>query len=132
MTTEPVSQIPCAGSSRLLAITGTIMMADEQFDTEDKVKLHMRLYAIEIVVANSLAASVLLDPKITDPVQTIASIRGQMVHSASTHTFPDVDPAMSQLLSVELEDAVDRLMEMATGQINAVLQGLKAKAERGS
>jgi hypothetical protein len=53
--------------------------------------------------------------------------------AAAGKPFPEVeDPAMSDLLSAELEAAVDRLMEMATDQINLVLEALAEKAKRGS
>jgi hypothetical protein len=65
-----------------------------------------------------------------DPAELAAKVRQQMVGGARSHTFPDLDPAMSDLFSAELEGAVDRLM--ATAQINVVLQARKKKTERGS
>jgi hypothetical protein len=80
---------------------------------------------------NLLATDVLLTPK-SDPSALIAKMRERMI-AAAGKPFPEVDdPAMSDLLSAELEAAVDRLMEMASGQINRVLEALAEKAKRGS
>jgi hypothetical protein len=99
--------------------------------TEHELKLQMRLYAVELLAAKMLAMSLLLQPE-PDPSRRMAKIRQQMVHPAQPHTFPDLDPAMSDLLSAELEAAVDRLMEMATVQIDQALQARKKKTERGA
>jgi len=99
--------------------------------TEDEIKRETRLLALEILAVNLLATDVLLTPK-SDPSALAAKIRERMI-AAAGKPFPEVDdPAMSDLLSAELEAAVDRLMEMATDQINLVLEALAEKAKRGS
>jgi hypothetical protein len=45
-----------------------------------------------------------------------------MIAGARMHAFSGLDPAMSDLASAELEDAVNRLMEMVSGQISEALQ----------
>jgi hypothetical protein len=89
--------------------------------TEEELRGQMRLYAVEILAVNLLAISCLMTPK---PQELVAKVRQQMIDGARTHTFPGLDdPAMSDLLSAELESAADRLMEMASAQIDVVLQG---------
>jgi hypothetical protein len=96
---------------------------------EDELKLQMRLYAVEILSVNLLAISLL---QTGTPLELLAEIRQQMIDGAKTHVFPGLDdPAISDLFSAELEAAVDRLMEMASGQINAVLQDRKQQTEGG-
>ncbi|HEY6258202.1 MAG TPA: hypothetical protein VIY51_20665 [Xanthobacteraceae bacterium] len=88
--------------------------------TEGELRAQMRLYAIELLTVNLSAMTCLMTPK---PRELIAAVRKQMVDRARALTFPGLDdPAMSDLFAAELEAAVDRLVEMADGQISRVLQ----------
>jgi hypothetical protein len=92
---------------------------------EDELRLQIRVYAVEILAINLLATSCLQAS--SDPSTLIATVRQQMLQGAKV-PFPGIDdPALSDMLSGELESAVDRLMEMGTAQINAVLEARKKK-----
>jgi hypothetical protein len=54
-------------------------------------------------------------------------ISDQMLAGARAKGFSEVDPAMSDLLSAELESAVARLASMASEQIRTVLQNREAR-----
>jgi hypothetical protein len=89
---------------------------------ENELKFQMRLYATELLVVNVFATHCLMTP---NPQQLAAQVRQQMIEGTRRQTFPELDPAKSDLFSAELESAVDRLMEMANAQINVVLQAQK-------
>jgi hypothetical protein len=91
-------------------------------DDEQAIKLEMRLWALEVLVCNILAVIASSD---SDPNELMKKTREQMISGAQQHTFPEVDPAMSDLLSAELEAAITRLMDMANSQIG-MLQGRRA------
>jgi hypothetical protein len=81
----------------------------------------MRIYALEILAVNQFAVSCLTVAP-NDPLGLVSRVSQQMIEGARQHGFPGLDAASSDLASAELEDAVDRLMEMANAQINVVLQ----------
>jgi hypothetical protein len=97
--------------------------------TPEELKDWMRIYAVEILSVNQLAVSCLAHS--SDPLAMVETLRQQMVGGARTHAFPGLDPAMSDLASAELEDAMNRLMDMVRAQISEVLDNLQKKA-RGS
>ena len=92
--------------------------------TEDEIKNWMRTYAVEVLTVNLLVSTCLAVAP-DDPKAVVERIRRQMIDGARSIGFPGVDPAMSDLASAELEDALDRLMEMADAQIDAVLEARK-------
>ncbi len=81
---------------------------------EAEIKREMRLWALEILVANLLAMLCELDPT---PMDLFVKIRAQMIESSKKQAFSDLEPAESDFLSAEFEAAVSRLMEMAGTQI---------------
>jgi hypothetical protein len=85
----------------------------------------MRLWALECLVCNILATIAASD---ANPTELIQRTRDQMVSGARQRAFSEVDPAMSDLFSAELEAAVTRLMDMASSQIS----GLRWPREEGS
>jgi hypothetical protein len=89
--------------------------------TNEELKDWIRIYALEILVVNRYAIdSFAVSP--TDPLGFVEKIRQQMIAGARMHAFSGLDPAMSDLASAELEDAVNRLMKMVSGQISEALQ----------
>ena len=89
--------------------------------TNDELKEWIRIYAVEILTVNHFAISCFANAP-NDPLTLVAQLRQQMIEGARSFGFPGVDPAMSDLASAELEDALDRLMEMVSGQISVLLQ----------
>ena len=88
--------------------------------TNEELKEWVRIYAVEILTVNHFAISCLANaPK--DPLALVAALRQQMIGGVRNLGFPGVDPAMSDLASAELEDALNRLMEMVSAQISVVL-----------
>lgn len=77
--------------------------------TEQQIKEEVRLYAVEWMVCQ--LASVLLTATGQGNV-ILSQMRQQAIAGARGKTFQSVDPAMSDLLSAELEAAVDRLLGM--------------------
>lgn len=78
---------------------------------EDDIKAECRLYAVEWLVCLMFAAQFhqigAAGPTMLDRA------RRQALESARRQTFPVFDPAMSDLVSAELESAVDRILGMA-------------------
>ena len=90
--------------------------------TEEFIKAEVRLYVIEVFVANFFALTCAqLEP--TAPAGLFGEIQKQMLTGARSLTFPDVDPAMSDMLSAEIEAAVSRLGAMVSEQISRGLRG---------
>jgi hypothetical protein len=86
---------------------------------EEEITNWIRIYAVEILAVNLCALSLL---QTSEPEQIASGVRQQMIDGARTHGFSGLDPAQSDLASAELEDAVGRLMEMVSAQINVVLE----------
>jgi hypothetical protein len=79
---------------------------------EKSIKAEMRLYAVESFVATLFAIHcVELDP--SEPLKPLESAKKGLIEGAQKKTFSRQDPAMSDLLSAELEAAVTRLLAMA-------------------
>lgn len=74
----------------------------------------MRLWALEVLVSNLFAMVCAVEG---EPLGAFEKIRAQMIRGAKTQTFPGMGDADSDLLSVELETAVARLMEIGRTQI---------------
>ena len=87
---------------------------------EQEIKAEMRLWALEVLVCNSLVVSLAQTGK---PLELLDEIRQQMIFGARQRPFPGFDAAQSDLLSAELEGAVDRLLGMASEQISRGLRG---------
>ncbi len=82
---------------------------------ETEIKAEMRLWTLEVVVANAFAMlCASLDPK---PEDLLKQIHDQMIEGAKKRTFSGVHPAMSDHYSAELQVAVDRLMGMVGTQM---------------
>ncbi len=93
----------------------------------DEINNWMRIYAVEILAVNQFAASCLTNAP-ADPLGLVERLRQQMIEGARTHGFPGLDAASSDLASAELEDAMNRLMEMVSAQITVVLEARKTKS----
>jgi hypothetical protein len=80
------------------------------------VDIEARLYALELMVANLL--SILCVTTSQNPAGMIAKVKIQMVDGVKNMTLPDYqDPAMSDLVSAEIESALAVLVSMASAQI---------------
>jgi hypothetical protein len=91
-------------------------MREEEM-TADEIKDWTRIYALEILAGNHFAVDcIAASPH--DPLGLVAKVREQMTAGTRAHGFPGLDAASSDLASAELEDAVNRLMEMVSGQIS--------------
>lgn len=80
---------------------------------EAAVKAEWRLYAVEWAVSQLWATFLRLHgvgPELLD------QIRQQAIASARAKTFQNLDPAMSDLMSAELEAAIDRILQMISAQ----------------
>jgi hypothetical protein len=95
---------------------------------EDEIRLEMRFYAVEILFANLFAISCL---RAASPRRFIADVGQQIVESVRIQGFPSLDPVMSDLFSAELENAVSRLMEIVSEQLDVVLQAREKKSDGG-
>jgi hypothetical protein len=90
-----------------------------------EVRDQMRIYAIEILLVNVFASLCLMTG---DPLGLVAVARARAIAVVQKLGFP-FDAAMSDLCSAELETALDRLMEMAKGQITQTQESLRGKME---
>ena len=73
------------------------------------IKAEVRLIALEYLVANLFAVALVSQP---DRLKSFEdTIRGRFANQ----TIPGIDPAMSDMMAAELEDAVERLVEMIKG-----------------
>lgn len=92
--------------------------------SEQEIKTEVRLYAIEIFVANLLSISCL---STSAPKAVIDQMRLQLRQGANKPLI-GLDAAMSDMISAELESAVDRLAGMASEQIDSTLKHAQGKA----
>lgn len=81
---------------------------------ETAIKAECRLYALEWAVAQLWAAEL---RKTGAAPETLAGVRGQAIGGARQLGFTGVDPATSDLLSAELEGAVDRMFMMVAALV---------------
>jgi hypothetical protein len=88
---------------------------------EKAIKAEMRLYAVESVVS-TLVALECLKIDSSNPLQFFEALRKSMIDGARRQTFPQLDPAKSDLFSAELEDAASRLAAMVRDQIALILK----------
>src|SRR6266481_5564414 len=70
---------------------------------EAEVKLQMRLWALEVFVANAFAMLCAQDP---DPDDLLGKINRQMIEGSKRQSFPGFDPAESDVLASDFEAAV--------------------------
>jgi hypothetical protein len=88
---------------------------------EKAIKAEMRLYVVESFVSTLVALECLkIDHK--RPLQVFQGLQKQIIESARRQTFPQLDPAKSDLFSAELEDAASRLAAMVGDQIASILK----------
>jgi hypothetical protein len=82
---------------------------------DKEIKLQTRLYALEVMVSNlyviNLASS-------GYPKEVLEAIRGKLLVLAREVTVPSTDPATSDLIAAEFEDALSRLLSMVGDQID--------------
>ena len=81
---------------------------------EQAVKAEMRLCVLEKLVCDLLVMNLSLTPH---PQEFLEKMRAEMIEGSRRRTFPGFDAAQSDLLSAELEGAVDRLLGMASEQM---------------
>ena len=81
---------------------------------EATIKADMRLFVLESLVALLWASTHRADLG-SDPVYLVADLKKRLTDRARNQTFAGVDPALSDLLSAELEAAIDRAMAMQEG-----------------
>jgi hypothetical protein len=75
---------------------------------EQAIKAEIRLWALECVVSQLWAT--IYQMAGGDPLAHFEKRRKALLESARRQTFPNLDPAMSDLVSAELEAAVDALL----------------------
>jgi hypothetical protein len=93
---------------------------------EEAIRAEMRLYVLEVFFTNLLVVNcITANPQ--DPMKVVTRLSDQMLAGARVKGFPEVDPAMSDLLSAELESAVSRLANMASEQIRFVLKNREGR-----
>ena len=88
---------------------------------EDAIKAEVRLYVLEVFVANLFALTCAQHAP-SNPSGAFQEVQNQMLTGARGLTFPGIDPAASDLLSAEIEDAVSRLGAMVSEQIGVALR----------
>jgi hypothetical protein len=87
--------------------------------TEEQIKAEMRLWVLEVLVCQLFVLSFL---QTEDPLGLATRAGEKMRVAARDRTFPQVDAAMSDLLSAKLESASTWLMGMGIRQITRVLE----------
>jgi hypothetical protein len=94
----------------------------EHVMTEDDVRTEARLYALECLVCQ-MFATMHLQIAGADALSALEMQRQQALRGARQKAFPELgDPALSDLMSAELEAAADRLAGMERELLVAVLQ----------
>ena len=78
--------------------------------SEAEIKAEMRLYVLETLTALLWAANHKMAGG--DGSASLNAIRAQMLAKATQKTFPQFDPAQSDLLSAEIEEAIRAAFEM--------------------
>jgi hypothetical protein len=86
---------------------------------EKSIKAEIRLYVIEFFVV-TLFASLCVQNDPSEPLKALDRAKKALIEGARKQTFRRFDPAMSDLLSAELEAAVTRLLAMTSEKINAL------------
>jgi len=80
---------------------------------QERAEAECRLYALEWYVCMLHAAIFAQAGK--DGLVILGHLRQTALEGARQKAFPGLDPAMSDLVSAELEAAVDRLLSMTAG-----------------
>ena len=75
----------------------------------DEVTAEMRLFVVENLLALLWAGNHMLNP---NPSAVVSEFREKLIAKCRNQTFSTVDPVSSDLLSAELEVAVDRAISM--------------------
>jgi hypothetical protein len=88
-------------------------MAEE---LSDVMKREIRLFALESLVCQLYA---MIYGMTGEPKSALAKWGKALLARAKTTGFPTLDPALSDLASAELEDAVSRLLEMQRAILEA-------------
>lgn len=86
---------------------------------QEAIKNEMRLHALEILTVTNFSIACL---ETASPLMMAGEVHGRMQLAARKSKFPGDDPAMSDLLSAELEAAVSRLVAMGSEQIKLALK----------
>lgn len=87
---------------------------------EKETKLEMKIYAIELFIANLMAKDLIISAE--DPVLFLHEMQNQMIQGVKSLDFSQYDQSESDLISGELEAAVDRIWGMVSEQTNQVLR----------
>jgi len=83
--------------------------------TEDQIKTEMRLFALESIVCQRFATHYLQMPR-----EIFDAIQKQAIEGAQRQTFPEFDPAFSDLLSAEFQASLERLYGMIRRNLEIV------------
>jgi hypothetical protein len=86
---------------------------------EAEINAEMRLFALESVVCQHLAALY----QTTLPREIFDAVRKRGIEGAKQQTFPGVDAVQSDLLSAELQNALERLYGMIQSNLEIVQRG---------
>ena len=79
---------------------------------EEAIKAEMRLFVLETLVALLYAQQAKTS---RDPAASVQALRAVLIEKAQKQTFAGVDPSLSDLLSAELEAAVDAALRKQMG-----------------
>lgn len=82
---------------------------------ESAVKFEMRLFALESIVCQHLATFYQ-----SQSPQLFEAVRKQAIEGTKRQTFAGANPEQSDLLSAELETAIDRLYSMIKSHLEKV------------
>jgi hypothetical protein len=95
--------------------------------TEAQIKAEMRLRALEGLVTTLLAAYC-LEKAPSDPVGAFGRMRETVAQTANEWVFAELDPAMSDHYAAELKTALDRLLDIASPQIETMQKVLRGQS----
>ena len=88
---------------------------------EELIKIEARLFVLEHILSISLAREFVIASG-HGALDDLEAVRIHMTETIKTMGFPGRDAATSDLLSAEIEDASNRLLNSASFQISAILQ----------
>lgn len=81
--------------------------------TKAEIKLFARLTAAEVLIQHLLWMVASSGPR---PIQTLQGYRHRVLEEASESTFPNADPATSDLWAQEYREALDALLSKAVAR----------------
>jgi hypothetical protein len=84
-------------------------------ETEDFIKAEVRLFALESIVCQSVAALYQ-----TMPREIFDAVKQQALGGARTQAFQGLDAAYSDVISAEFEAALERLYSMIEHHLDTV------------